>query len=216
MLQQHTVYPTTLGLLKKLMAVPELSEYNLARGTALSLQIGHRISVDLDFFGSSEIDTISILDTLNDLAKVKIINQSKAIIILNVDGVKVDIVRYRYPLINPIGVIEDIRLLSLLDIGTIKLAAITNRGRKRDFFDLFFLLRTFSLEHLLEAYKTKYADGSEFLVQKSITYFEDAEDDDMPMIFDKEITWSLETVLKHPTGHKTSSFGVILHQFLRQ
>lgn len=191
MLYATTVYPETLGLLKNLMLAPELEDFNLAGGTALALQIGHRISVDLDFFGYVDFNSIDILDTINAFTQTSIINQSRAILILNVNGIKVDFVRYRYPLLKPINKIDGIRLLSTLDIGAMKLAAITNRGRQRDFFDLFFILLLYSLRDLLDAYNTKFSDGSEFLVRKSIVYFEDAEEDDLPTLFDTTITWDL-------------------------
>lgn len=191
MLHTSTVYPATLGLLKELIHLPALSGFNLAGGTALALQIGHRISVDLDFFGDVDFESIEILDAIKDIAQTRIITQSRAILILDVNGIKTDFVRYRYPLVAPINEIDGIRLLSTLDIGAMKLAAITNRGRKRDFFDLFFLLQTYPLRTLFDAYNNKYADGSEFLVLKSITYFEDAEEDDMPSIFDTSVNWEL-------------------------
>lgn len=198
MLYTTTVYPATLELLKSLMQLPALEGYNLAGGTALALQIGHRISVDLDFFGNVDFEPIDILDSIRDISEVSIINQSRAILILNTGGIKTDFVRYRYPLLNPIVEIEGIRLLSTLDIGAMKLAAITNRGRKRDFFDLFFLLQTYTLSSLMDAYNAKYSDGSEFLVNKSLVYFEDAEEDDMPEVFDAAVTWSLvkETIVR--------------------
>jgi len=191
MLHTATVKPETLGLLKKLMSLPELEAFNLAGGTALALQIGHRISVDLDFFGDVAFDAIEVMDAIRDFAEVSIISQSRSILILNTNGVKTDFVRYRYPLLKPVLQMEDLRLLSTLDIGAMKLAAITNRGRKRDFFDLFFLLKTYSLRQLIDAYNAKYADGSEFLVLKSIIYFDDAEEDDTPGIFNPAITWLL-------------------------
>lgn len=191
MLHTTTVYPPTLELLRELMKLPALEGFNLAGGTALALQIGHRISVDLDFFGDVDFEGITILDSLRDIAEIKIINQSRAILILNVNGIKVDFVRYRYPLFHPVREMDGVRLFSILDIGSMKLAAITNRGRKRDFFDLFFILRAYSLRHLLEAYNAKYSDGSEFLVRKSLVYFEDAEEDDIPSVFDKSVTWPI-------------------------
>lgn len=191
MLHTTTVYPATLELLRELMKLPALEGFNLAGGTALALQIGHRISVDLDFFGDVDFEGITILDSLRDIAEIKIINQSRAILILNVNGIKVDFVRYRYPLLHPVREMDGVRLFSILDIGSMKLAAITNRSRKRDFFDLFFILRAYSLRHLLEAYNAKYSDGSEFLVRKSLVYFEDAEEDDIPSVFDKSVTWPI-------------------------
>jgi hypothetical protein len=70
-----------------------------------------------------------------------------------------------------------------------KLAAITGRGAKKDFTDLYFLLKQFSLNEMLELYDQKYADGSIFMVLKSLVYFEDAEKDEMPEMLDK-VSWN--------------------------
>lgn len=189
MLQHHTVEPGTLGLLKKIMAITELSGFNLAGGTALALQIGHRKSVDLDFFGARPFDRDEMMGLLEDLGEIHILQNSRNILILNINGVKVDFVNYKYPWLRDIVQVEGIRLVSLPDIGAMKLGAITGRGKKRDFTDLYFLLRQFTLSELLGFYREKYPDGNEFLVLRSLTYFEDAEEDRELELFDKA-DWS--------------------------
>lgn len=99
MLHRETVAPGTFRILELITSIPEFEDFSLAGGAALSLQIGHRISVDLDFFGNREFTTNEILNLLADL-KPLIISQSKNILILNVQNVKVDFVNYRYPLIS--------------------------------------------------------------------------------------------------------------------
>lgn len=82
MLYRATIHPDTLELLKRILAIPALSDFNLAGGTSLALQIGHRISVDLDFFGKRDFETIEILDLLADFTPLRIISQAKIILIL--------------------------------------------------------------------------------------------------------------------------------------
>ena len=185
MLQLHTVEPETLGLLNKIMAVPELTGFNLAGGTSLALQIGHRKSVDLDLFGARPFEKDEILDLLADVGACRPIHQTKNILILNINGVKVDFVNYKYPLLRPPKMEESIRLVDLPDIAAMKFSAITGRGRKRDFVDLYFLLQRYSLGELFAFYNQKYPDGAEFLVARSLTYFEDAETDEDPYLFEK-------------------------------
>ncbi len=180
MLHTDTIFPGTLELLNGVMKIPEFDSYLLAGGTALALQIGHRISVDLDFFGEKEIDAEEFVDLLRSIGTVRIMSRSKNILILDINGIKVDFVNYRYPMIKVPIQEGSIRLTNLEDIGAMKLAAITGRGRKRDFVDLHFLLNHFSLEALMEFYRTKYPDGSEFLVIRSLTYFADADQDEDP------------------------------------
>lgn len=69
-----------------------------------------------------------------------------------------------------------------------KIAAIIGRGTKKDFIDLYFLLRLFTLNELLDLYLEKYPDGSLFVAMKSLTYFDDAEQDPMPVMFDN-VEW---------------------------
>lgn len=189
MLQHHTVEPGTLDLLKKVMAIPELSGFNLAGGTALALQIGHRRSVDLDFFGARQIDKDEMVALLEVAGDLHILQHTRNILIFNINGVKVDFVNYKYPWLRGTRIDEGIRLASLPDIGAMKLGAIAGRGKKRDFTDLYFLLKQFTLPELLGFYREKYPDGNEFLVLRSLTYFEDAEEDNELELFEPA-AWS--------------------------
>lgn len=188
MLYLETVYPSTLDLLKKIMTIPELSDFSLAGGTALALQIGHRVSVDLDFFGKADIGFSEILELLYSISSPVLMSQSKSILVINIDGIKVDFVKYQYALLNPVNIHDNIRLISIPDIAAMKLAAIAGRGKKRDFYDIFFLLHQYKLKELIQFYNQKYPDGSEFIVIKSLTYFEDAEEDEGPELI-KTTKW---------------------------
>ena len=169
---------------------PVLSGFHLAGRTALALQIGHRTSVDLDLFGQRPFNSMEILDAIQDLSPVRLLSQSENILQLNVEEVKVDFVNFRYPALYPIVLIEDVRLFSIQDIAAMKLAAIAGRGKKRDFYDIYFLMQQFSLKELLDFYNRKYYDGSVFVILRSLTYFEDAEDDESIQILGKEISWA--------------------------
>lgn len=183
MLHTNSIYKGTLDLLNKIMAVSELGDFVLVGGTALALQIGHRVSVDLDLFGQHSLDSNELAELLSQLGKIKLMSQSRNIIVLDINGVKVDFVNYKYSFIKKIKTIDGIRIASLPDIGAMKLAAISGRGRKRDFIDLFFMFEHYSIAELLGFYNQKFPDGSEFLVVKSLTYFNDADlDEDLTMM----------------------------------
>lgn len=188
MLYYKTIYPKTLELLKQISATNYFNEFALAGGTSLSLQIGHRISYDLDFFGQKEIDSIEILNTISAIAKPKIIHQTKNILILNINEIKVDFVNYRYPLLKKLINKDGLRLVSIEDIAAMKLAAVAGRGKKRDFFDIYEILKHYTLNQILGFYNSKYEDGSEFLVLKSLTYFDDANLDADLKLFN-DVTW---------------------------
>lgn len=180
MLYKQAVYPKLLELLNNLMQIDIFKNFNLVGGTSLALQIGHRISVDIDLFGISEINEIEFNQALSPLGSVNLVKKSKNILIYNLNGIKVDFVNYTYKLLENAKTVENIRLASLKDIGAMKLNAISGRGSKKDFIDLYFLLNYFSLYELVDYYNEKYFDGSEFLVLKSLQYFEDAENEEFP------------------------------------
>ncbi|WP_310992983.1 nucleotidyl transferase AbiEii/AbiGii toxin family protein [Aequorivita marina] len=159
-----------------------LKGFNLVGGTALALQIGHRLSVAIDMFGSSEINELEFAQELSKFGNPVVLKKSKNIIIYAVNGLKVDFVNYHYPLLKNIETVDSIRLVSLEDIAAMKLNAISGRGSKKDFIDLYFLLQTFSLKEMMEFYNKKYEDGSHFLLLKSLVYFEDAENEEMPIM----------------------------------
>ncbi|PWA06842.1 nucleotidyl transferase AbiEii/AbiGii toxin family protein [Flavobacterium psychrotolerans] len=189
MLQTQTIQPILLELLKKIMASEVFNGFNLVGGTSLALQIGHRFSVDIDMFGDSEINEFEFIEELSRFGKVITIKKSKSIIIFSVDGIKVDFVNYKYPLLENINNVDAVRMVSDKDIAAMKLNAIAGRGSRKDFVDLYFLLKKYSLKEIIHFYNQKYKDGSEFMVLKSLNYFEDAENEEMPIMFE-EIDWS--------------------------
>jgi hypothetical protein len=189
MLQTQTIQPELLELLKKIMSSSVFEGFNLVGGTSLALQIGHRFSVDIDMFGIREIDEFEFVNELSNFGKVNIIKKSKNVLILSVNDIKVDFVNYKYPLLEEITIIETIRLASDKDIAAMKLNAIAGRGSRKDFIDLHFLLQKYSLKEMISFYNIKYSDGSEFMVLKSLTYFEDAESEEIPILFQK-LDWN--------------------------
>ncbi len=188
MLQFQTIEPGTLQLLKSLQSMSLFQGLRLVGGTALALQLGHRKSIDLDLFGTMEADQLEIREALEDSHRVSVVKESKNIHIYLVDGVKVDFVNYRYSWIDEAVIDSDITLASVKDIAAMKIAAVIGRGTKKDFIDIDMLLRSFSLQELLELYMQKYPDGSLFIAMKSLAYFEDAESDPMPVMFE-ETNW---------------------------
>jgi len=181
MLQIRTIAPDTLELLKKLHSVPELANIRLVGGTALALLLGHRLSIDLDFFGQVEGDTEMIANYLmRDGFDVNIRSNQKNIHIFTINGVKTDIVNYPYSWIDDLIEEDGIRLGGLKDIAAMKIAAITNRGSKKDFIDVYFLLNHFSLKEIMTLYLKKYPSATLFISYKSLLYFADAENQLMP------------------------------------
>lgn len=183
MLQTQTVVPELLELLKKLMKEKSFSNYFLVGWTALSLQIGHRNSIDIDLFGKEPIDYDLFVDVLKEFGTTEVTKNSKNILITQVNNIKVDFVNYNYPLLENSIEIDGIRMVSKKDISAMKLNAIAGRGSKKDFIDLYFLLNEFTLREMMDFYRQKYLDGSEFMVYKSLTYFLEADLQPQPKMF---------------------------------
>jgi hypothetical protein len=180
MLHLRTVTPELLELLRGLQQIPALAGYGLAGGTSLALQLGHRVSVDIDLFGEVPFEDEEVVPYLAQIGPFTRIKRSENIFVAVVQGIKVDLVRYAYPRLAPFVVEDGVRMFGLADIAAMKLGAIAGRGSRKDFIDLHVLMEHFSKEQLWEVYRAKFPDSSEFLLRKSLTYFTDAEREAMP------------------------------------
>lgn len=184
MLSIQTIHPNTLELLKQLASQPELSQTRLVGGTALALQYGHRQSIDLDFFGVLPEDKEELLEMMSRVGNMIVTNRTKMIVQAVINQVKVDFVDYsRYPWIDEPVQGDGFVLASDKDIAAMKVNAIIGRGTRKDFIDLFVLLQHYSLTEIMAFYKQKYPEFSEYRALLSMTYFEDAEMQDMPKMF---------------------------------
>ena len=189
MLHLSAIDTSTLELLKSIMHCDEFTNLRLVGGTSLALQLGHRKSIDLDLFGEIDFENIDKTKTFSKFEKVVLLKKSKNINILSIDDVKIDFVNYSYPWLQKQLLIDEIRLAGIEDIAAMKLAAITGRGSRKDFIDIYFLLQKYDIREMLGFYREKYFDGSEYLVLKSLTYFDDAEEDlDVEML--KDVPWA--------------------------
>jgi predicted nucleotidyltransferase component of viral defense system len=190
MLYSRTIEPRTFQLLKELMSLEVLNDFYLVGGTALSLQKGHRFSVDLDLFTKTTYNKNKIIETLQSTySSFNLTNDSGLIMFTLIDGIKVDFVKMSYPILfQPIH-IEGIRMLNILDIAPMKLKAIVQRGSKKDFFDMFYILKEIRLDEIMKLYQIKFSQEEIFHVIKSLTYFDDAENDFDPLLFDNKVSW---------------------------
>jgi predicted nucleotidyltransferase component of viral defense system len=181
------------------MSLDLLETYYLVGGTALSLQLGHRLSVDLDLFGKLKFDYDALINACKQIGEVtdarNYTNNSDpqsttTLIQLNLNGVKIDILQYNEILIKPIIKYESLRLASIEDIAAMKVRAIEDRGARKDFYDLYSLLDHFSLKQILEFSKIKYAYKSPlFSVQCMLDFSEaDSENDPKSLI---NISWDV-------------------------
>ena len=204
MLHLGAVESRTLGLLKSLHGIAELQHFYLAGGTALALRFGHRLSIDLDFFTAAPFEGDDLLRVLDQYYAVTIMAQAKNTLTVSLDSVKVDFIRHDYPIIKPVSAINELRIASPEDIGAMKLNSITNRGAKKDFFDLHELLRHFPLSTLFGFYVQKYRYADVSIALKSISYFDDAEIEPDPVSL-RKLSWN---TIKKDLSEVVRTFGI--------
>lgn len=165
----------------------------LAGGTACALQLGHRISIDFDFFTGEDFQPRSVAAELAELGAFEIEDTAEGTILGKFLGTKFSLFKYPYPLVYPLSEYRAIRIADIRDIAAMKLDAVASRGTKRDFIDLYFICTAGNtLPDLMAIYDKKYKVLASNLmhIRKSLVFFDDAETDAMPEML-KKVTWQV-------------------------
>ncbi|HHV84361.1 MAG TPA: nucleotidyl transferase AbiEii/AbiGii toxin family protein [Petrimonas sp.] len=174
MLHTETIERKTFKLLEDLMNDQNLDGFSLAGGTALSLYLGHRKSIDLDLFRIDDFSASMLSDYL--MEKYDFVNefQEKNTLKGFINDVKIDCITHKYENLKFIKSINYIRLYSLEDIAAMKLNAIADNGtRLKDFVDIACLSTKLSLNEMLEAYQKKYRNSNAIRALRALTYYAD-------------------------------------------
>ena len=188
--------PATREAFQKAKEFPPIDQFYLAGGTGLALHLGHRFSVDLDFFseeaGSVGADQRAQLREIFDDPSLIITYDQEATFVATWQEVGISFFRLPlYPLMQAPVLLEGIRLATIPEIGAMKLAAMIDRGTRKDLVDMYFILQNVSLETVFEVASVKYAKVRSFPVSatRAIAYFADAESLPMPRMLD-HTPWS--------------------------
>lgn len=155
----------------------------LAGGSALALRLGHRISVDFDFFSPTEFDSLEMSRSLASLGEFIEDTREKNTLLGVFNGVKYSYFFYPYPLLEQGDLNNGVVIASLSDIAVMKLAAIMDRGIMRDFIDLYIILKQdITMDAIFSLYDQKYGllHANKLSLLKSLSYFDDADKSDMP------------------------------------
>jgi len=169
--------PKRKKLLSKLGFLDEQGFY-MAGGTALALQIGHRTSLDFDFYTEKRFNARKLREQFDKkFKKVQEIYIAEDTLGLDADGIKMSFFRYSYRLIRSYVQMEDICLASKEDIAAMKILAISQRGKRRDFIDIYFLIKEFGLREIIEFTKEKYQMFNIYVGLQGLLYFKDADED---------------------------------------
>jgi predicted nucleotidyltransferase component of viral defense system len=167
----------------------------LAGGTALALYLGHRISIDLDFFTAKPFKVESIISDIKKTGtSFRILSESKDHLTLDVEGIKLSLFRYEYPFLQKPTIFENISIAGILDIAAMKIIAINQRGTKRDFVDLYCILQELPFhkiaEHMVKRFGRERINAVS--IGKSLVYFSDAESEPEPQYPEgKTIKWEV-------------------------
>lgn len=174
-------------------------DFYLAGGTALALQIGHRDSIDFDFFSaksfSTEILTQKIEQIFQNYKVAKIQEEKDTLTFVIDDAVKISFFAFPYKLIKPLLDEDNFKMASIDDIGAMKLSAITGRSVLKDYIDLYFILQQTSIEELLNLTKQKFPTIDINLLLKSLVYFDDIKEE--PILFKHNDDISFESVIRY-------------------
>ena len=180
--------------LKLFTAIAErdwISDFYLAGGTALALQLGHRQSIDFDYFSTTSLNRELIKVNLSDLGTMELFSEDKDTINAGIDNIRMSFFTYDVPILGDFLKYKKLQIAPMLDIALMKLTAISGRGSKKDFIDLYFLLEHYDLSYLFKKFETKFGKKTTnfYHLLKSLVYFDDAENQPSPVMI-KSISWT--------------------------
>lgn len=180
----------TRAVLEKIGQSPISNQFYLAGGTALAFYLGHRKSIDLDFFSKEPFLNQKIKDRLPSLGQFKLDHEEEGTIIGSLDAVKVAFFKYTHPLLMPPNNYQGVSLASEQDIAAMKIDAVSSRGSKKDFIDIYFLLEKYLLDELIGFFERKYSEiqYNKLHILKSLIYFDDADQEPEPRML-KKFNW---------------------------
>lgn len=182
MLHRETITPELFDVARALVSAPELSSFRIAGGTAVALHIGHRTSVDIDFFSNEQVSKQTILRFLKDKFPGNEFFVTEHNVLGEINGVRVDLYDdWMIPFKRPPVVGDGLRLASMEDLAAFKLSCITERREKKDYIDLFFLFRELGAQSVLKEFKTYNPLLSEKSILFALSEVKTAEENKSPM-----------------------------------
>ena len=184
-LHNEILTPIQADIARKLGAVATQFNCYLAGGTALALYLGHRRSEDFDWFASAPGVAIAAIVSAVEAADlhVDVTDMSPGTLLGRIQGVKVSFFEYPYPLLDPAVEWPEghARIASLRDLAAMKLLAIAQRGSRKDFVDIYELLRSgANLKDMLVDFRAKFGVEETISVLRGLVYFDDAEAEPLP------------------------------------
>lgn len=186
----ESINKETRSVLAKIAGCALARQFYLAGGTALALQLGHRESADLDFFSRAPFDAGAMKEELAQKGQLAITSEDEKTLNGILDDIRVSFFEYPYDLLFPAIKYEKAELADLRDIAAMKLDAVSSRGSRKDFTDIYFIMRRYSLQDIIGFFEKKYSGigYNKTHLLKSLVYFEDADREPELMMCEK-VTW---------------------------
>lgn len=179
---REVIPETTEATLRALRDRLILGNFYLAGGTGLALQLGHRLSLDLDFFASENFNEDRLLDRVQKTDGFALVSKAPYTLHASIQQTKVSFLGYPYPVLFPHAQFMGVAIADPRDIACMKVRAVASRGTKRDFVDLYVCAQRYGLAEILQMFGKKFAETNynRIHILKSLSYFGDAEKDPMP------------------------------------
>ena len=183
---------STASVLQRIAS--HLRDYYLAGGTGLALQLGHRKSADFDFFNDHPFNIDLLISRINP---DKIIMSAEGTLHCELDGIKLSFLYYAPPRLFPAIAWRNLDLADWRDISAEKMKAIAQRGSKKDFFNLYAVIKLkLSIEQVCRIFKDRFSSSAVnyYHVLRSLTFFEEAEEEPTPVMIMKGADWEWEVI----------------------
>jgi hypothetical protein len=191
------VHPKVLGAdiwrtVRRLVAGGYLHTWTLAGGTGLALQLGHRVSEDLDFFRPGQFDPQALIESLSKAGPLGVQARAAGTLHATLGPVRISFLAAQAPLLYPGTGYRGLTIADPRDIAVMKVIAIGGRGSRKDFVDMYFYLKNGgALDTVLTLLRRRFAriDYNEYHLLKSLVFFEDAESEPMPRLL-RRASWT--------------------------
>jgi hypothetical protein len=185
--------PAARKVLKVIAPVGATKGFVLAGGTAVALRLGHRLSVDFDFFTMRSFRPDRLHQAINGLdLETTVLQEEPGTLTLSADGVKVSFFHYPYAFLEATSTLHGVQVAGLIDIASMKLMAMMQRGAKRDYVDLYWILQDIPFSKIAANMINRYGANrvNPLVIGKALAFFQDADADPDPEYLGKRTAWA--------------------------
>ena len=185
--------PAARKVLKVIVPLATAKGFVLAGGTAVALHLGHRLSADFDFFTMRSFRPDSLHQAINGLdLETLVLQEEPGTLTLSAEGVKISFFHYPYTFLEATSTLHGIQIAGLIDIASMKLMAMMQRGAKRDYVDLYWILQDIPFSKIAANMMNRYGANrvNPLVIGKALVFFQDADSDPDPAYLGKRVAWA--------------------------